>query len=525
MTECRETHEFCKRQTPQPLPTRLIDVEQRHPRLVLTKGKTGVYATLSYCWGLSADNPYETMYTTTEATVQARMEGMPLNEMPKTLQDAVVVTRALGLQYLWIDALCIIQDSKSDVAHEISNMASVYGNCELVVCAANSSSSKEGFLKPRDALRPLVTMPYVPSDGGDAGTYGFYDAESFPSRDNWSSIEDAEWNRRAWTFQERVVSPRVLHFGSDIVRLECRTSDFSELGCCPRRLVVGNTYYEAHCRYLGVLEYLSSRDPVNTAEIYETYYKFACQYSKRLLSFESDRESAFSAVVTQFARALPASENVYGLWVDDPWRSLVWNLWGNSMTDTRTNKTTSRDNEPESIWPSWSWYSCPRPVTWHESSNIWSAPPPQSFTPQGSNSPNLISITRSLPSSLVVSAVLIHVGVRVGTIMYGSGLTGEILVDGERWGNANLDTRFDSKGEKNEREDLPLRNIQLLQLMEKCKIYDEAGRITMHSTAGLALEPSGAAGCYGRIGIFTIDSQEKWENLFEGREQTQVTLI
>jgi len=109
--------------------------------------------------------------------------------------------------------------------------------------------------------------------------------------------------------------------------------------------------------------------------------------------------------------------------------------------------------------------------------------------------------------------------------MYGSGLTGEILVDGEPWGNADLDTRFDSNSEKNEREDLPLRNIQLLQLIDKCKIYNEAGRITMHSTAGLALEPSGAAGCYKRIGIFRIYSQEKWENLFEGREQTQVTLI
>lgn len=81
-------------------PNTAIDVQTVNPRLVSTRGKAGTYATLSYCWGLSPDNPFESMYATTKATMQSRIDGMKFNEMPKTLQDAVLVTRAMGLKYL-----------------------------------------------------------------------------------------------------------------------------------------------------------------------------------------------------------------------------------------------------------------------------------------------------------------------------------------------------------------------------------------------------------------------------------------
>ncbi|KFX91575.1 hypothetical protein O988_07693 [Pseudogymnoascus sp. VKM F-3808] len=316
ITKCKDSHEYCKTKAPQALPTRLIDVQLANPRLVSTKGKTGTYAALSYCWGLSPSNPFTSMYTTTIATLPSRKAEMHFSALPLTLQHAILVTRALGLQYLWIDALCIIQDSASDTAHEIQAMDAVYGNAEVVICATSGTSSKSGFLTPRQEVQPLFTAPFLPCEGGDAGAYGFYDPETFPKRNDWQAVEMSEWNKRAWTFQERIVPPRVLHFSHSTLRLECRTSDFSELECAPRQVVVGNSVLGNDYRYLGVLERLAAQEPRDKLEIYETYYKFACEYSKRVLNFEKDRQAAFSAVVKRFWE-LMEKECLYGLWVED----------------------------------------------------------------------------------------------------------------------------------------------------------------------------------------------------------------
>ncbi|TVY68919.1 hypothetical protein LSUE1_G007793 [Lachnellula suecica] len=520
MNECRETHKYCKRQTTQSLPSRLIEVEPQNPKLVPTKGKTGVYATLSYCWGLSPENPFELMYTTTLSTLSARMGGMLMNEMPRTLQDAVLATRALGLKYLWVDALCIIQDSKPDVEHEIKNMASVYGNCELVICATSAVSSKDGFLRPRPALRPLVLMSFMPSEGGDAGTYGFYDPKTFPKRNNWGVIESSGWNKRAWTFQERVISPRVLHFSSDMVYMECRTSDFSELGCTPRERVIGGYFLGANFRYLGISEYFSSvtpRDAAKAHAIYAVYYQVASEYSKRQLSFEADREAAFSAVVEQFTHILPRSESMYGLWMDDLWRGLVWNV---NCRRGDNPVTASQDTKPVSSWPSWSWYSCRDVVSWSDSIKPWNPQSTQNLRLPGKNSPSLISTSEEFPSKLNLSAVLRTVEIKIGP-----GENMEIAVDGERWGGANLDAKLDIADDDARSNEISMRTIHILQLRDKSQIYDEAGAITMSSVAGLILEPADSPGSYRRIGTFSIYSRQKWEALFEDHDRTQITLI
>lgn len=218
INECKSSHQYCKTPSHQTLPTRLTDVQPLNPRLVSTAGQTGTYATLSYCWALSPSNPFASMYSTMLATLSSRMSGMPFADMPKTFQDAILVTRALGLKYLWIDALFIIQDSPADVAHEIGTMHAVYGNCEISICATSSTSTKSGFLSPRQDVQPLVTVPFIPSEGGEAGEYGFYDTATFPARNDWQNVEEAEWNTRAWMFQERILPPRVLHFGTSTMR-------------------------------------------------------------------------------------------------------------------------------------------------------------------------------------------------------------------------------------------------------------------------------------------------------------------
>lgn len=104
IADCKENHSMCKKKADPPMPTRSIDVQPQNPGLVLTTGMTSPYAALSHCWGLSEDNPFAAKYATTDKTVESRMNGMILDEMPRTFQDAVYVTRLLGLRYLWIDS-------------------------------------------------------------------------------------------------------------------------------------------------------------------------------------------------------------------------------------------------------------------------------------------------------------------------------------------------------------------------------------------------------------------------------------
>ncbi|OBT67476.1 hypothetical protein VE03_03084 [Pseudogymnoascus sp. 23342-1-I1] len=575
INECKSSHQYCKMPSHQTLPTRLIDVQPSNPRLVFTAGQTGTYATLSYCWGLSPSNPLASMYTTTLATLSSRMSEMLFTDIPKTLQDAIHVTRALGLKYLWIDALCIIQDSPADVAHEIGTMHAVYGNCEIAISATSSTSSKSGFLSPRQDVQPLVTVPFVPSEGGKVGEYGFYDTATFPARNNWQAVENAEWNTRAWTFQERILPPRVLHFGTETIRLECRTSDFSELECLPREIVMGNSYMGNDYSYLGILERIAAQEePRDMTELYETYYKFASQYSRRTLSFETDRVAAFSAVVTGF-KQLTQSENLLGLWIDDIWRSLIWSVLerrkGSATSSTPLNPTTTPSpwrslissvlhrrkgsatsstplnpttpitpTTPPSPWPSWSWFSNPNPISWIDSSTMWKRANPSSLLPQGTNTPVLLSrpAPGTLPRSLTISAVLRTAEMEIDTE------TSTVFMrhQGERWGQLEMDAKFEIAdyqealwSAKSARSSPPPppppplvgRTLWLLQLRNKHQIFNDDGGGTMCSAAGLALEPVNAAGGgeYRRIGIFSVNTRDKWEALFEGREQTVVTLI
>jgi hypothetical protein len=92
------------------LPTQILELlsdDLNRLRLVEGKDKTGPYVALSYCWGVSQ------ALTTTKLTLTQRKKEISLVDMPQTLQDALFITQQLGIPYIWIDALCIIQDDKA----------------------------------------------------------------------------------------------------------------------------------------------------------------------------------------------------------------------------------------------------------------------------------------------------------------------------------------------------------------------------------------------------------------------------
>lgn len=138
---CIDTHTSCKRTEEHPLPTRLIDVGCNPSHLVLT---SHILITTRPTYGGTRD-----FLKLEEKSLEQFLEAIPEDELSKTCRDAICITRKLGLQYLWVDSLYIIQRSGKDWAHESLLMGSVYGGSTVTIAADGALDGTEGcYLKP-----------------------------------------------------------------------------------------------------------------------------------------------------------------------------------------------------------------------------------------------------------------------------------------------------------------------------------------------------------------------------------------
>jgi hypothetical protein len=213
MEKCSRYHgRPCYKQSDGPLPTRLICIPENvhyQLRLVNTEGQTGRYVALSHCWGEGIDT------RTLKALLKARENGFSFRTLPQSFRDAVRVAHRLGFRYIWIDALCIIQDSPDDWARESSKMAAVYGNASLTICAQLAPHGKHGFLRDREAIH--------------SPAFGEHEKFSLQTRDEgWVNILANPLNDRGWTHQERFISPRKLHYLREQLAWECPRAIYLE---------------------------------------------------------------------------------------------------------------------------------------------------------------------------------------------------------------------------------------------------------------------------------------------------------
>lgn len=143
------------------LPTRVIDVRldsSQKPRVVDTHSSKGVYATLSYCWGCQKNT------TLRQDNISQLQREIDAENLPQTIRDAVETTRKMSIRYLWVDALCIVQDDEIEKAKEIARMQDVYSCSTVTIIASSASGADEGFLslsedKYLNPYRRLVVIP------------------------------------------------------------------------------------------------------------------------------------------------------------------------------------------------------------------------------------------------------------------------------------------------------------------------------------------------------------------------------
>ncbi|KAM0426322.1 hypothetical protein ACHAPT_008362 [Fusarium lateritium] len=216
------------------LPIRVLNLTEDgcDPHLMEGKAMDGPYCALSYCWGdLGTTNTI-----TTKANFSQYMEGIPMETLPTFIQQAIQTARSLGFQYLWIDALCIIQDDEQDWDREASKMSDVYSNAELTISSLVAKDCHENLFQPR-VLRVAQPVPFdywLPKRQRPEWKRGVVHQQAlFPF---WAlSVDDAPGgfslpggvtvtgpiSARGWTLQEQLLSTRVLYFGPGYIYWEC----------------------------------------------------------------------------------------------------------------------------------------------------------------------------------------------------------------------------------------------------------------------------------------------------------------
>ena len=220
LRECETAHTRCatrQQEHLRQLPTRLLQVGafDPGPQVYLRRASQippdSKYATLSHCWGRYMPVKLE------QDTLQAFSEGIDIAALPRTFREAVGLTKALSLDYLWIDSLCIIQDSSNDWAYECTRMSSVYRG-SFVNIGANVSADPYGGLfcqRSWKSVTPLaVRLTYAPI-GWHRKPIVLY-----PKGDD-NILDHAPLGSRAWVAQERLLAPRTVHFLEHKVVWEC----------------------------------------------------------------------------------------------------------------------------------------------------------------------------------------------------------------------------------------------------------------------------------------------------------------
>jgi hypothetical protein len=270
---------------------------------------SGPYVTLSHCWGNSSP------LITTTSTLNNRKDGIPMDTLPKLFRDAVFITRELKIKYLWIDSICIIQDSEEDWSREAARMGDVYRYSYLTLFILDATDCHQAILAQRvqpeqeierDALETGFSNPLIQS--------------------KQEVFKNSPLCHRAWALQERLLSPRILYYSTDEIFWEC-------LSCTARE---GNTLIKAYkpsiyspSRYecpdvkqrLVLPRGLHPSLPLCPST---DWHIVVVEYTRCFLTKLSDKLPALSGMASIFKANMGYTTYLAGLWEEDFRDGLLW---------------------------------------------------------------------------------------------------------------------------------------------------------------------------------------------------------
>lgn len=329
LRDCDCNHKnFCPSKRAALLPSRVIDVGSGNdpglPHLHISKeGEMGNWATLSHCWGQISS------HVTNVSNLDCRVHSISMQELPLTLKDAIEVTRRMGLKYLWVDSICILQGSddaaQADWLFESSRMRDYYKCCDFCIAADDASSDEDGFLCITRTQRAKVPVSMSLAHWRRADSCVIYLQADLNPRSQDYRRHRSILATRGWTLQEHVLSPRALHYGHEQISWNCQFQKLSESNVNPEilwssdRPQYGMDSKRFFLAPIHGKEYMyNNGDPLN-AQLFNTrrrWYDLVNEYAARNLTFETDRLFALAALVQEI-KAQSGFTYWAGKWAED----------------------------------------------------------------------------------------------------------------------------------------------------------------------------------------------------------------
>lgn len=359
---CLKGHDKCQRTKTSFLPSRLIDVgTTKHPIIKLCEGTNvapqSTYTTLSHTWGTAV------CFTLEKANLEGMKKVIRHEALPKTVRDAILITRDLEVQYIWVDSLCIIQDSADDWARECEVMGSIYAGSYCNIAATAAGSNEESCIFARDPTSVIPTrirleaFALPTSDSGQISDFEASTSQSalqteeyaiLPDEDVWATdFETGPLLQRAWVVQERLLAPRSLHFGKRQIGFECE--EWLACETYPAGFPENLLEFKQLKQHCSVRRPFEKTEDLGSGEIDSmriAWLLFVLEFSKNKLSRAQDKLPAVLGVATQMGEAI-GSPYVAGLWVDHLVEQLLWRV------NARAEDLRPFSNPKQA--PSWSW--------------------------------------------------------------------------------------------------------------------------------------------------------------------------
>ncbi|KAI2622192.1 HET-domain-containing protein [Hypomontagnella submonticulosa] len=331
LKNCIETHELCRQDLlSAEFPRRLLRIGSPNDGSIslyeTPDGFREPYIALSYCWGKT-----EFLRTKT-SNISSLMDGFNLEELPATMQDAVHITQRLGLRYIWIDALCIIQDSEKDWEEQSAKMCSIYEQAYLTIVASSSSSADISFLdhsRPPKFQYRVTNEPDLILTARPEFRNGFHYYALH--RD---TVRQEPIITRGWTLQESILATRAIYYSTEELQWQCISTRSCE------------------CQ-LPLRDFQAPKFDAkqNQREILEQWKSIVLMYTQRQLTYTKDKLPAMSGICQSIHRRT-GWKYLAGLWEDRLIFHLLWHKPAHLYTGDWKCPFSS-----EYIAPSFSWAS------------------------------------------------------------------------------------------------------------------------------------------------------------------------
>jgi hypothetical protein len=356
---CCDTHESCRDRydtsNSSPEDFLLIDTQEL---CVCAAPQDTVYAALSYCWG-SGSNAPSLRHTVANSASIMRPGALSSNGVPRTIEDAVVFAKKMGVRYLWVDVLCIVQDDAARKKRQIADMHTIYSNAHFTIIAASGVHSNVGIPGVRPGTR------HHDKNGQKIIKIGKIKLVTVLDWTREGSIATTPWAKRAWTLQEHILSRRKVFITEDQIYWQCREACYAE-----EVVLEGIPKVEFTRHLIGpAFSFNLTRNPWSP-----NFEKVVRDYVSRQLSYRSDTLEAFTGVMN----ALQDSETQdfqkgfsWGLVVHNFNAELSWEMECTSRDNATLPVTNDGSSTIEVPYPTWSWTAwfgseVIKPIWWEE---------------------------------------------------------------------------------------------------------------------------------------------------------------